>query len=833
MRWKTGNHAAAVRHLESIPNIDSNAEGLACLLRARLAMSQPEEAEPLARKLLVVHDDLSGIDHFADWLATRGQFEAALRIYAEHSDRLLANNPERLLNALRTLTDRVKENATALELVLGLLQKAGEQSQITEVIELLAHALVQRGDQARARDYYRDLSVLEPENPVHEQNYRQMVARLGQDSVARSFSAQEGGRAFMADELETSAPGLTQPLDAHASGAVEAALTESELLDSYNLHPKAIATLESVLAQAPKSARLHQRLATAYAHSERYEDAARSCDILAEVFEENGHAAQAREYTALAKRYREQAAERSQAESSTKLEAASELPPDESLAQAAPPAEEFALDSPSQEVGSAESISAADDSIGVEAGPEFKLEFQPDPSPGREVRPEVREDAGDTVEAVGSLQEAVGSPQSDEFQSSPSAGDASAESPDEAEVELDISDEWQPAMQATTTEELLSGLQTGEESADEVVVEPDEPANSPAAELLEEIRFYIGQQMWEEAAAVIEKCAALAPQLPDLPELKQQIAGAIASAQASPAEVSDSPFSGHLQPGNAFPQVPPPEAGLAEVSRSGVPANGIAYTSEPASAQTVPADYSALPPLGMPPAAQPTAHSGSALDNLVAGLEAAMPSDLAPATPPPACEEEKPAAAPPSVEAWNGSRVNHAETQDLVEELDLPDAAPELNGAVKDAPKDALAELFEEFKQEAEQTGSDNEDPESHYSLGVAFREMGLLDEAIGELQKVARTIEMRHSFRDTLQVYTLLGQCFLEKGVPEVAVRWYEKALSSASDGEARVAVHYELGSAHEAAGSRPAALKHFMEVYGANIDYRDVAERIRGLKS
>ena len=148
-------------------------------------------------------------------------------------------------------------------------------------------------------------------------------------------------------------------------------------------------------------------------------------------------------------------------------------------------------------------------------------------------------------------------------------------------------------------------------------------------------------------------------------------------------------------------------------------------------------------------------------------------------------------------------------------------------------PMNELSQLFEEFKEEAEQGASDNEDPESHYSLGVAFREMGLLDEAIGELQKVARNIEMRRPFRDTLQVYTLLGQCFLEKGVPEAAVRWYEKALTSASDGEARVAVHYELGSAHEAAGSRPAALQHFMEVYGANIDYRDVAERIRVLKS
>ncbi len=51
--------------------------------------------------------------------------------------------------------------------------------------------------------------------------------------------------------------------------------------------------------------------------------------------------------------------------------------------------------------------------------------------------------------------------------------------------------------------------------------------------------------------------------------------------------------------------------------------------------------------------------------------------------------------------------------------------------------------------------------------------------------------------------------------------------------DAHSRTAIHYELGSACEAAGMRDAALKHFLEVYGSNIDYRDVAERIKALKS
>jgi hypothetical protein len=146
---------------------------------------------------------------------------------------------------------------------------------------------------------------------------------------------------------------------------------------------------------------------------------------------------------------------------------------------------------------------------------------------------------------------------------------------------------------------------------------------------------------------------------------------------------------------------------------------------------------------------------------------------------------------------------------------------------------DMLGDLRQEL--EAEDTSAAvTEDCETHYNLGVAFREMGLLDEAIGELQKVCQAVERGQQFPQLMQTYTWLAQCFLDKGVPEAAVRWYEKALQIPSlDAESRMAVHYEIGCAHEAGQNKPAALKHFLDVYGTNIDYRDVAERIKALKS
>lgn len=146
-----------------------------------------------------------------------------------------------------------------------------------------------------------------------------------------------------------------------------------------------------------------------------------------------------------------------------------------------------------------------------------------------------------------------------------------------------------------------------------------------------------------------------------------------------------------------------------------------------------------------------------------------------------------------------------------------------------------LADMFGELKHELEEdAASTDEDPETHYSLGVAFREMGLLDEAIGELQKVCQTVEHGHPFPQILQTYTWLAQCFLDKGIPEAALRWYERALALPNlSPDTKMALHYELGCACETSGNRSTALNHFMEVYGSNIDYRDVAERIKALKS
>src|SRR6266480_2161145 len=144
-----------------------------------------------------------------------------------------------------------------------------------------------------------------------------------------------------------------------------------------------------------------------------------------------------------------------------------------------------------------------------------------------------------------------------------------------------------------------------------------------------------------------------------------------------------------------------------------------------------------------------------------------------------------------------------------------------------------LKEVFDQFRAELGEMGTDDEDLETHYNLGIAFREMGLLEEAISEFQKVAKATDSGREFRYTMQCCTLLGLAFMEKGQPAIAAIWYERALHTpGNDPESTLALRYDLGVAQESAGEPGAALKSFSQVYAMNIDYRDVAERITALQ-
>ncbi|HLW97529.1 MAG TPA: tetratricopeptide repeat protein [Candidatus Acidoferrales bacterium] len=147
-------------------------------------------------------------------------------------------------------------------------------------------------------------------------------------------------------------------------------------------------------------------------------------------------------------------------------------------------------------------------------------------------------------------------------------------------------------------------------------------------------------------------------------------------------------------------------------------------------------------------------------------------------------------------------------------------------------PGGPLSEIFNEFREALDELQTD-EDPETHYNLGIAYREMGLLEEAISEFQKVVHSHDTGKVFRYSMQCCTLLALAFMDKGQPEIASFWYKRALQTPDlDQESILALRYDLGVAQDLSGHSEEAIKSFQQVYAMNIDYRDVAERIGSLR-
>ncbi|KPK06469.1 MAG: hypothetical protein AMS20_04585, partial [Gemmatimonas sp. SG8_28] len=136
-------------------------------------------------------------------------------------------------------------------------------------------------------------------------------------------------------------------------------------------------------------------------------------------------------------------------------------------------------------------------------------------------------------------------------------------------------------------------------------------------------------------------------------------------------------------------------------------------------------------------------------------------------------------------------------------------------------------EMLSEFKRGIEANLAE-EDWQAHYDLGVAFKEMGLLDEAITEFQKALRAPEGR------LKTAEALGLCFFDKAQHSVAATVLRRAVDADPGGdEAKIGLLYWLGRCEEELGRTDEALGHYQRVFSVDIGFQDVSERVRLLTS
>lgn len=173
--------------------------------------------------------------------------------------------------------------------------------------------------------------------------------------------------------------------------------------------------------------------------------------------------------------------------------------------------------------------------------------------------------------------------------------------------------------------------------------------------------------------------------------------------------------------------------------------------------------------------------------------------------------------------------VQIPQEESVVEPEELREVLPPLIEPSEPEPElsDSVAEIFEEFKRGLEEQVKE-EDSETHYNLGIAYKEMGLLNDAIKEFQLARRDPAFY------LPSMSMLALCYKEKGLYKLAIDTLEEALKGLDKSqEEYLAMKYELADAYEKNGDLAEAFNIYTEIYGMDSSFRDVSRKIETLKN
>jgi tetratricopeptide (TPR) repeat protein len=368
---------------------------------------------------------------------------------------------------------------------------------------------------------------------------------------------------------------------------------------------------------------------------------------------------------------------------------------------------------------------------------------------------------------------------------------------------------------------------------------------------LEEAEFYLQQGLLDEAEAIYKRLLEVAPNHP-------QVLVRVGELAAMRGDDPGATSGGTPAAGDPEPDVPSEEARPEEI-----PDELTDWTDGELDEQSLAADEIPQPDV---PAAADEAEALSlqaAAEEVPASVEdGATPVELEPGLEPePALEPEpEPEPEPAPAPELTGETTSEIDAlEDLVSdedepappppdeaarELDRPapraeggfDLAAELEDALDPDPNsrsstfsggagDSFAAVFHEFKKGVSKTLSDN-DHEAHYDLGIAYREMGLFDDAMGEFRAAmgspARRLECMH----------MLGLCSLELGQSEQAVAYLQEVVADGSLSEdQRLPLRFDLGRAFESQGDVESARAAWEAVAAVDPEFGEVTERLRSL--
>lgn len=131
-----------------------------------------------------------------------------------------------------------------------------------------------------------------------------------------------------------------------------------------------------------------------------------------------------------------------------------------------------------------------------------------------------------------------------------------------------------------------------------------------------------------------------------------------------------------------------------------------------------------------------------------------------------------------------------------------------------------MMEIFDEFKKGVDEKIG-QEDYDTRYNLGIAYKEMGLLEEAIHEF-----LISSKHPLK-FFDSAGLLGMCFREKGMFSEAVSWFIKAAESPDRKvEEYLAVKFELVMTYRLQEDFESAAAVAEQIIKMDSSYRNITE-------
>ena len=162
-----------------------------------------------------------------------------------------------------------------------------------------------------------------------------------------------------------------------------------------------------------------------------------------------------------------------------------------------------------------------------------------------------------------------------------------------------------------------------------------------------------------------------------------------------------------------------------------------------------------------------------------------------------------------------------AQSLGALDEMELPEGARALSAGDVD-----VDQVFEKFRAGIRSQVSEN-DSATHYDLGVAYKEMGLIPDAMHEFELAARDPQRE------CNCFAMIGMVYLEQNELDLAIEAYVRALSASDKTvEQEMNLYYDLGTVYEMKGKSQDALYYFQKIARRDPGYRDVSERLSSLQ-